>query len=349
VNLLERVYRDGGFNPALPVHELAETHIPLDRFGIHPGPERRLLDAACQTDGIAILEGPSGAGKSSILAYVAQELSCLSRGTRRFVPLYVPVAARAEQATDLSTFGRMAIANLLSSFEDLPKDRSRRLRAHIATTITTQSGARAFNAKLIASAPLGFELGASIQGEIRSITRPGGIEHDPLGGLELLAGTLRGLERELVIFVEDTDGWVLASEDHGCGMAERFFGRVLGPLSSPDFAILVAAQSHWAEVGSFKGVSDRAVAHVRLDAQPELGRARGMVTAIVRRRVEWATGDPCGDIHNILEPPAVDILARQLVRHGSMRKVLTVLRDTLGHVHDHFPDRIGAGHLLEAA
>ena len=62
--LLERLYSQGGFNPSLPQQELAAAHIPFGELGVSPAPERLLLDAVSQTDGLTLIVGPSGAARA---------------------------------------------------------------------------------------------------------------------------------------------------------------------------------------------------------------------------------------------------------------------------------------------
>ena len=352
--LLERLYAEGAFNPALPQYELAASHIPFGDLGFSPAPEQVLLDAVSQTDGLALVVGESGAGKSSLMAYCAEALTDLSRDGRRYLPLLVPVAAHGVEAAKLSTFGRLAVASLLAALP-VPERERTLLDRMTAQKVTRQLPSKDFNARLalkggapggVASA--GADFGLTLRGEVLSISAPGALDHDPYGGLEQLAHTLRGVQRELVVMVEDTDAWAL-DPDGGLDVARAFFGGVLGPLQAPGFSVVVAAQTHWAELDAFNALAERAVARIDVPTYSR-PRAKQVIEAIVAGRISWSLADEAPHTSDeVLEEDALDVLAARLHETGSVRSALTLLRDTLTRVSAGFPDVLTREHLLDSA
>ncbi|HVL31256.1 MAG TPA: hypothetical protein VM299_03415 [Solirubrobacteraceae bacterium] len=352
--LLAELYAQGAFNPALPQHELAAAHIPLGRLGISPAPERLLIDAVGQTDGLTLIVGASGAGKSSLMTYTAERLTELERDGRRYLPLLVPVAAHSAGAANLATFGRLAIASLLAALPVGADDRSR-LERMTADNVTRQLPSKDFNARLALRGGLpggvaraGADFGVTLRGEVLAISSPGALDHDPYGGLDELADMLRVLRRELVIMVEDTDAWAF-EPDGGLETAQAFFAGVLAPLVSPGFSVVVAAQTRWSGLDAFSAISERAVARIDVPTY-SLPRAREVITAIVAGRVSWTLGDRIDhSASEVLDDGALDVLAARLRDTGSVRSALSVLRDTLTKVSADFPPVLTREHLLESA
>ena len=349
-SLLERINGEGGFNPALDHDELADTHIRFRDLGADSDVEMHLDTAIRRGSGIVLVVGPSGGGKSSLIAFTTRELAgshALGSPPRRFLPLYVPVAARGIDAADLRVFGQLAIRQLLSSFGATLKRRDiRRLERGAADAITRQPPSVSFNPKLTAKGfGLGGELGAQLAGEIVSITTEGATL-DEHGGLTTLAHTVRGHEHELVIVIEDTDAWTITDEDQGRDLAREFFGHVVAPLIAADLTVVVAAQTHWDEVDAFQAVAARAAARVELPTI--IGRAQAVraVACLVQRRASWALGREI-PLEDVVTESAVEVLAARLGT-GSFREPLTLLRDALGRLAPTFPDRLDRGHLLEA-
>ena len=311
--LLARLYAEGAFDPSLAHYELAASHVPLGRLGFNPAPEELLIDAVSRTDGLSLIVGASGSGKSSLIAYCAELLTDLRREDRQYLPLLVPVAAHRKDAVQLASFGRIAVASLLAAFP-LDKDRRQKLDQMTAASVTKQLPSTDFNAKL-ALRNAGPEFGVTLRGEVLSLSAPGALDHDPYGGLDELAHLLRGLKRELVVIVEDTDAWALEA-DRGREAARDFFAAVLAPLQAPAFAVVVAAQTQWSDVEALAALSERAVA--RIDIPTYETQAREVVEQIVRRRIEWALGD--GERHNVgdvLDEEAVTLLAARLRDTGA--------------------------------
>lgn len=350
--LLHRLYSEGAFNPALPQHELAAAHIPFGQLGAEPEPETLLLDAVAQTDGITIVLGASGAGKSSLMTYCAEQMAELARENRRYLPLFVPVAPQGGKAAELSTFGRLAISNLLDALPVPEKQRSKldRIRAE---KVSKQLPTRDFNARLALKGglPSGLvganaDFGLTLRGEVTTLTGPGKLDHDPYGGLAELAHVLRGLERELVVMIEDTDAWAF-DPDGGLEIATAFFGGVLAPLHTPGFSLVVAAQTAWTDTDAFAAINERAIARIELPTY-RLPGARDVIFAIVASRASWSLGEK-HTAEDVLEPGAVDVLAAHLASTGSVRASLTLIRDALSRVSADPPEKLSREHLLETA
>ena len=347
--LLELLARAGAFRPALRLDELAAVHIPFREFGLEGEPERMIAEGVAQHTGLTLVVGERGNGKSSALAYVADRLAG-ARGEdgRRYLPLFVPVASRGEGAADVRVFGAMAIGNVLASFDDLTDAQENAFREATAEAITREAPSRTFNAHVAAKVfGAGVEGGVESKGEVIMVTTRGAAP-DELGGIATLAHTLRGRDRELVLIVEDTDGWTLQDGDDGRTLARRFFGSVLAPLATADVSVVVAVQTHWTtEVPEFSALNERAVKRVTLPRFDDPERAEVTVRRVLGGRIEWALGGP-RNAADAFTDAAIVTLAETLQRSGSIRTVLTLARDALDQLAPDYPARIDTEHLVES-
>jgi hypothetical protein len=349
-SLLDQLARAGAFRPALRLDELAAVHIPFGEFGLEGEPERMIAEGIAQHTGVTLVVGEGGNGKSSALAYVADRLaSAPANDGRRYLPLFVPVASRGEEAADLRTFGAMAIGNVLASFDDLSDEQEAAFRDVTAEAISREAPSRTFNAGIAAKVfGAGVEGGVESKGEVITVTTRGA-PPDEYGGITTLAHTLRGRARELVVIVEDTDGWTLRDGDDGRKLARRFFGGVLAPLALADVSVVVAVQTHWTtDVPEFAALNERAVKRVTLPTFDDPARAEATVRRVLGGRIEWTLGGP-RNAADALTDAAVSTLAETLGRTGSIRKVLTLVRDTLDQLGPDYPERLGVEHLVESA
>lgn len=347
--ILETLAVEAAFRPAMLLDELADLHIPFSQLGFRVDPEAQLIEAFAQHSGLSLLIGAPGHGKSSVLAHVADRLSQLpTHEGRYYLPLFVPVAARGEDALDVTTFGAMAIGNLLAAFDDLSEEQARAFAEATAEQITREGPNRTFNARLAAKVfGTGVEGGVESKGEVITVTaRPRPL--DEFGGLSTLAHTLRGRDRELVVIVEDTDGWTVGSEDEGRPLARGFFGKVLAPLATAEVSIAVAVQTRWTDLDAFDALNERALKRIALPAFDSEERAAAAIRRVIVGRMEWKLGGR-RDAADAVTDAAVAALASDLRRHGSMRTVLTRLRDTLDQLHGRYPERIDTEHLVESA
>jgi hypothetical protein len=151
-----------------------------------------------------------------------------------------------------------------------------------------------------------------------------------------------------VVVIEDTDGWTLQDGDEGRTLAREFFGRVLAPLATADLSVVVAVQTHWTELEAFAALNERAVKRVTLPTFDDEERAEATVRRVIGGRMEWKLGGPRSAADAVTDD-AVAALAEHLRRTGSIRGVLTLVRDTLDQLQTAFPDRIGTEHLAESA
>ena len=349
-SLLEQLARAGAFRPALRLDELAAVHIPFHELGFDAHPERMIADGIAQHTGITLLVGEGGNGKSSLLAYVADRLAgTASEDGRRYLPLFVPVATRGQDAAQLETFGRMAIGSLLAGFDDLSEEQEQAFRAVTAEAISREAPSRTFNASVAAKVfGAGVEGGVASKGEVITVVTSAAVPDD-FGGLTTLAHTLRGRDRELVVLIEDTDGWTLQDGDDGRTLAREFFGRVLAPLATADLSIVIAVQTHWTtQVEEFTALNERAVKRVTLPTFGDEERAEATVRRVIGGRIEWKLGG-ARNAADVVTDAAVAALAEHLRQTGSIRSVLTLVRDTLDRLETSFPERIGTAHLAESA
>jgi hypothetical protein len=338
------------FKPALPADQLSELHIPFSELGFDSHPEDLVASAVAQESGLTLVVGAPGNGKSSLLAYVADALANGPAGaTRRYLPLFVPVSSRGEDATSLETFGAIAIASLLAVFDDLTHDQRQAFLEATSEEITRQSPSHALNAKLAAKPfGVGVEGGVEARDEVITVTTAGG-PADSFGGLATLAHTLRGRDRELILIVEDTDGWTLQDDAKGNTLARLFFGGVLAPLATAEVSLVVALQTRWTtEVEEFEGINERALRRVTLPTFESGDHAEFTVRRVIARRLEWQLGAP-HDARDAVTDAAVETLATTLRETGSIRTVLTMLRDTLDQLDGNYPERIDREHLVETA
>ena len=352
-SLWRELYEARAFKPAPSLWELADTHVPFAELGSEPAPETPVRNALEEGDGVAVVVGHSGGGKSSVFAYVAAQLTAEQVATssgHRYLPLFVPVAARPDAVEDLGIFGRGAILEtylaLSTQLDDVHRDK---LRGAMADQVARERTAPRFNARLMARIPgLSGEAGMQLANDL---TRVSGVERlDNHGGLRTLGDIARAYGYEVVLLVEDTDAW--AGMRGGEQLAEAFFGRVLRPLTANvDIAVGVAVQSTWQDNPTFKELRERAVTAVEMPGFPAGEQTSRAVRNILARRAkrgldpEALGADP---IRALFTDAAIDTLVAELVTSNSMRAPLTRIRDTLDRFADALPERIDRHHLLES-
>jgi energy-coupling factor transporter ATP-binding protein EcfA2 len=348
--ILAELVATAAFRPALPLEQLADLHIPFSELGFDAEPEAAVAEGVQQHSGLTLVVGHPGNGKSSLLAFVAGHLAnAATTDDRLYLPLFVPVAARAEDAATLDRFGAIAAANLLATFDDLADEQRRAFLEATAETITREAPSNVLNAKFAAKVfGSGIEGGVESHDEVVTVTTAGG-SVDEYGGLTTLAHTLRARNRELVLIVEDTDGWTLQDEHQGADLAHQFFGGVLSHLATAELSVVVALQTHWTrDVESFAHLNERAIKRVILPTFKDEDRAEATVRRIISGRLEWKLGG-ARNAADAVTDAAVQTLAGRLMATGSIRTVLTLLRDALDQAAGRLPERIDTEHLVEIA
>lgn len=169
--LVQHLYDNRAFKPAPSLLELASAHVPFaDLGGVVAAPEPRVRSGIEEGDGITVLVGGSGSGKSSVLACIASELAgSPTPAGRRYLPVFVPVAARPAVADDLGAFGRAAAREVLLALRaGLPHEYRDRLEQISAPAVTRQQTGPKFNASLVgrvfgrSGADLGVDLGGDV-------------------------------------------------------------------------------------------------------------------------------------------------------------------------------------------
>lgn len=346
--LLAEAAGTAAFRPALPLEQLAELHIPFRDLGFSAEPEAQIASAVAQATGLTLVVGEPGNGKSSLLAFLADALfSSPAPDDRLCLPLFVPVASRGEDAADLETFGAMAAQSLLGTFDDLTDQQRQLVTAIGSDEVTRQLPSNALNAKVAAKIfGAGVEGGVESRDEVVTVTAAGA-SVDEYGGLATLAHTLRARKRELILIIEDTDGWTLQDGELGSTLARRFFGSVLAPLATAEVSVVVALQTHWTrEVEEFTLLNERAIKRVTLPTFGDRARAEQTVRSVVARRLDWKLSGT-HDAAQALTDGAVEALATDLAQRGSIRTVLTLLRDALDRLDGAFPARLDTEHLVE--
>lgn len=150
----DELYAGHAFKPHPSLWELAEAHVPFEQIGIDNPPERQLVTHLNEGDGVVLLTGAPGRGKSSTLAYVASTAGTHPDSGRDYLPLFVSVAARADDSIDIDRFGREVIFEFLSAlWQALPKEERDQLARQLAREVSRQRTPAAFNAKLVPSLP----------------------------------------------------------------------------------------------------------------------------------------------------------------------------------------------------
>jgi hypothetical protein len=216
-----------------------------------------------------------------------------------------------------------------------------------AEQITRQMPSNALNAKIAAKVfGAGVEGGVESLDEVVTVTTSSEFV-DEFGGLATLSHTLRGRQRELILIVEDTDGWTLQDGDQGSTLARQFFGNVLAPLATAEVSIVVALQTRWTrDVEEFALLNERALKRVTLPTFAG-DHAEETVRRVVARRLDWQLGGT-HSATDVLTDGAVQALTTDLSQTGSIRTVLTLLRDALDRLEGHFPERLDTEHLVES-
>lgn len=348
--LLQQLNASSAFAPSMGMVKLAEAHIPFAELTGYDL-EGRIAEAIEVADGLVLLEGERGAGKSSALAKVALDLSKqrTPNGECQYFPLFVPIVAA--DRVDIQGVGKQAWDQLAYSLQDLPEPAQEGASEQIGRAkveqVSRQLPAQAFNAKLSASVlGTGLELGGELKGGVVTLTQSS-TPLDELGGLLTLAETLRGNSLELVLIIEDTDGWSLETKERGLKLAQTFFARTLRPLLAPGFAFVVAVQSHWrVDAEAYEPIADQAPHLTRIPEFPG-DRALDAVKTVLARRCEYALGTE-HSAEDIATDDALDLLAAKLLETQNIRDLLTMMRDALMKAE---PDveRITRAHLLEGA
>jgi len=352
---LQELYDGRALKPAASLWELAEAHVRFAELGATPAPEPAVSAALAEGDGVAVLIGPSGSGKSSVLAYVARDLAAtINAAGRHFLPVFLPVAGRPEHASRLDVFGKGVMREVLFALHgQLGEHHREKLERSMADQVTHQSSGAKFVSKITALIPglsgeVGFELASDV---VSVVHRP---DLDNHGGLKTLGDIVRARGYELVVVVEDTDA--LAFDETGA-QARAFFRAVVRPLTSEvDVGVAIAVQSPWLDgerrLQEAMAVVERAVTAPRMPSPGSDASARGMVEAVLARRVERGLENPGSLGENpvaaLFTDAALDALGHELRASGSMRKPLTRVRDAIDRRADTgMPDRLDVTDLLE--
>jgi hypothetical protein len=308
------------------------------------------VSALLERDGLTFLVGESGSGKSSVLAYVASQLaeeSVVTVPPRRYLPIFVPVAARDEIATELPAFGRAAAKEVLLALRGgLPTEYQDRLERMIAKEVTTQQSGPRFNAKVVARVfGSGGDVGVDLAGDVVSIV--GADDLDNRGGLRTLGDVVRERGYELIVMVEDTDAWASAAD--GQGLAEHFFRSVVRPLANEvHIGVAVAVQTVWDALPEFADLRERAVTVAEMPSAASAEAATPFVTGVLSRRIARALGSDEYLATDAFTDAAIEMLARWTHESRGFRLALMRVRDALDRNADALPERIDTEHLLDA-
>ena len=290
-----RQLSDGkAFKPAPSLWEMADSHVPFEDLGLTGAPEPRVRSGIVEGTGLVIVRGTSGSGKSTTLAHVAANIAGETTPTsepRRYLPVFVPVAGRAEATRNLEAFGQAAVREVLAAISaSLPSDQRERLTRALASQVTRQHSGAKFNARAALKLFGLVDIGAGLQlgGDVVSVVGTPAL--DGRGGLRTLGDICRTRGFELVVCVEDTDAWAQSDRAQD---ARDFFGAVVRPLASEvDVAVAIAVQDTWLDgpdvLDEVIAVCDRAVTVAEVPRPPSEAAARTMVEGVVDRRIVLA-------------------------------------------------------------
>lgn len=354
--ILRELYDNKAFKPAPSLWELAEAHVPFGDLGVPNAPEPVVRSGLLETDGLVMLVGSSGSGKSSVLAHVMAQLATERTGgdsPRRYLPIVVPVAGRPH-AADLDAFGKAAMREVLLALKNsLPREYRERLERAMAKEVAIQHAGQKFNAKVAAKVfGVGPEVGYELGGDVTTVI--GSSALDNRGGIKTLGDICRARDTELLIAVEDTDGWARSSPDD----ARRFFGSIGRPLvSDVDVAVVVAVQTPWLKepglvLPEVEDLRQRAVSVANIETPDSDERAAEVMAAILDRRIRRAVASPDAlpeDVTRaVFAEDALLMLGHTLRANGSIREPLACIRDALDRHADGLPDQVERTHLLDA-
>jgi len=354
--VLRELDRRKAFTPAPSLWEMARSHVPFGELGFGAVPEATARGGLVDGTGLVLVRGDSGGGKSSTLAYVCAQLATESTPTvppRRYLPVFVPVAGRLEETRNLEAFGRAAVREVLAAIEsNLGEDQRERLRLALADKVTTQHSGPRFNVNIGAGMfGIGGGLGFALAQDLVSVI--GAEPLDGRGGLRSLGDICRARGFELIVCVEDTDGWAQTDRTQD---ARAFFASVARPLASEvELAVAIAVQNTWLEgdetLDEVAAVRERAVAIASVPAPATEEQAREMVERILDRRIAYALEDRKGHAEytaaRLFEEGALAAFGHRLHADRSVRSPLGLVRDVLDRNAGDMPERITDQHVLD--
>jgi len=344
------------FSPAPSLWEMGRSHVPFADLGLGEAPEATARGGLVDGTGLVLVCGDSGGGKSSTLAYVCAQLAAERTPTdppRRYLPVFVPVAGRVEETRNLEAFGRAAVREVLAAIaSNLAGDQRDRLRKALADKVTTQHGGLRFNANVGAGVfGAGGGLGVSLGQDLVSVV--GAEPLDGRGGLRTLGDICRARGFELVVCIEDTDGWAQSDRTQD---ARDFFAAVARPLASEvEVAVGIAVQSTWLEgdepLDEVAAVRERAVAVAVVPAPESEEQAREMVERILDGRIAYALGNRSDarayPAARLFDDGALATFGHRLHVERSVRAPLALVRDVLDRNAPDMPSRITEQHVLD--
>ena len=326
---LHRLWDKKALKPAPSLWEAARSHVPFVQVGLQPAPEPLMLSGLGE-DGISVLIGPSGAGKSNVLAHTAEALLETAPVGRRLLPIFVPVAGRSDVSSDVREFGAAATLEVFLALKNSLGEYYRvKLDTLMAERVETQHSGQRFNAGLAAKIfGGGPEVGFELASDIVTVTA---IPNRPDGGLNDLANVCRARGRELILLIEDTDGWARAPG--GLELARAFFGSVAHPIHrNVDVPVAIAVQDSWVDQGlaEVDALVEAAVSVAHIPSIGSTDEARALIEAVLKRRVAFEYGDePAPAVAELFTEKAISHLAGITVETRSVRKPLAAVRDTL--------------------
>jgi hypothetical protein len=273
---------------------------------------------------------------------------------RRYLPVFVPVAGRAEATRNLEAFGQATVREVLAAISaNLTTDQRERLVRALADQVTGQHTGARFNARAAAKLFGLVDVGAGLQlgGDVVSVV--GTEVLDGRGGLRTLGDICRARGFELVVCVEDTDAWAQSDRIQD---ARDFFAAVARPLAGEvDIAVAIAVQSSWLDgpdvLDEVTAVCERAVTVAAVPQAASEDGARRMIERIIDRRIALAFEDAAVGrdypAARLFTSEALAVLGHVLLTGGSVRVPLTVVRDLLDRHAEDLPDQFTEQHLLD--
>ena len=351
-----RQLSDGkAFKPAPSLWEMADAHVPFAELGFEPAPEPQVRRGLVEGTGLVIVSGESGSGKSTTLASVTASLAgeLTAIGERRYLPVVVPVAGRAEATRNLDAFGQATIREVLAAIHDsLTPDQQKRLVRALGDAVTRQHTGARFNARAAATLFGLVEAGAGLQLGNDVVSVVGKDLLDGRGGLKTLGDICRSRGFELIVCIEDTDAWAQSDRAQD---AQDFFSSVARPLANDvDIGVAIAVQNAWLEgpevLDEVIAICERAVTVAAVPRPESEPHARRMVEQIIDRRIDLNI-----DEHAVGQYPAaalfsseaLDVLGHVLFKEGNVRAPLSKIRDVLDRHAEALPDKISEHHVLD--
>jgi hypothetical protein len=351
------------FKPKPPDYELAMAHVPLGELGFADAIEERVVRVMCGEDeSFVLVLGAPGGGKSSLLAWSASD-AVSSLGSPRIVPVYVPVGhhtAAIKPELIVRGVAEGLAGRLAGSLKGREREAIERALA-ITITVAKQPSRLRAGLQLPPVHGLSASVAAELGGDFTTLVKQGGWQGGAHAGLVALADLARAKDARLVVIVEDTDIWS-AGDENMARRARDFFVALRSLIGCPDVTLLVAVQSHWgagenqttakntaAARLQFRELAERAGRVLRVPAPLGSAQARGLVRAVLERRIDITLDDQSpegGWCDALFTREAVELLARRCLDR-SLRQALTDVRDAFDH-HDTLPEKITREHVAEA-